>query len=352
VLQLVEIMRRKSRRIVSVDVPSGVNASTGEVMGTAVTADVTVCPGLRKLGTAITPGLHHAGTVHVVDIGIDVPGDADMAELVTSASVRVRLPARGPDSHKGTFGRVGIAVGPMQGAAVLAGWGAARSGAGLVVLGHRESPPWQAPPDFVLRAAAESAADVFADCQSIVIGPGIGQLAEFWRPALAGHRGVLDADGLPLAVAALPAGQGSWVLTPHPRECARLLGWSTEQVQAQRLRAALALAEQTQTVVVLKGYHSVIARFDGAVRVNPTGDASLATAGTGDVLAGVIGSLLAQGLDPFDAAACGAWLHGRAGELAGQQTTAVSTMASDVVDNISRAIHLLFDTAPGDGQLM
>lgn len=351
--RLVAEMQQSVTWMVSVDVPTGVNGSTGEVMGTAVKADVTVCLGLRKLGTAISPGCYHAGTVKVVDIGIAVTSVSRLATLVTAADVRRWLPARGPESHKGTFGRVGIAVGQMQGAAVLAGWGAARAGAGLILLGHAGQTPPAAPAEFIVRDVSQPANGAFHDCQAVVIGPGLGAGAEAWRTALLAPRGVLDADGLQLAGPALTAmDAGQWVLTPHPKECARLLGWTTEQVQARRLHAAQTLAAQTQAIVVLKGWHSVIARFDGAIRVNPTGDASLATAGTGDILAGIIGGLLAQGLDPFDAAACGAWIHGRAGELAGQRMTPVSVTASDVVETISRAIHLLFDMAPGDGQLL
>jgi NAD(P)H-hydrate epimerase len=239
----------------------------------------------------------------------------------------------------------------MQGAAMLAGLGAARAGAGLIVIAHDSQQTPHAPYEFVLRAVNTASPDeVFGDCSAVVIGPGLGRHAERWMQWLRGYQGtaVIDAEALAVFADGVPPAPRPWVLTPHPKEAGRLLGWETAEVQANRVRAVRTLAERTGAVAVLKGYRSLIATPDGRIRVNPTGDASLATAGTGDVLAGVIGALLAQGLDPFDAAAAGVWLHGCAGELAGQSTSKASTMASDVVEHISRAIRRCFDTHPGD----
>ncbi|WP_083516893.1 NAD(P)H-hydrate dehydratase [Alicyclobacillus shizuokensis] len=338
--------------VMGVDVPSGVDASTGCVDGLAVRADETVTFAAQKLGTAVSPGCEYAGRVHVADIGIRIePGEVagPLAVWVTETAVRDWLPARGPLSHKGTYGRVAVAIGRMQGAAVLAGLGAARGGAGLVALTGPDQPTLAVPPEFVVRAGAPDLAASVSDCQALVLGPGLGDAVDLWQPVLAKFEGpvVVDADGLRLLrlrppVEGYPA-EPRWVLTPHPKECARLLGWTTADVQGRRLAAATTLARQTGAVVLLKGYHSIVAHPDGRIAVNPTGDASLATAGTGDVLAGLIGGLLAQGLPPFAAAAAGAWIHGRAGELAGEAMGPASVMASDVIDNISRAIHLHFD---------
>ncbi|MBX5436483.1 MAG: NAD(P)H-hydrate dehydratase [Alicyclobacillaceae bacterium] len=348
----IEALNRHSPWTVAVDVPTGVNASTGEVPGVAVRAHETVCMATQKLGTAVSPGCYYAGRVRVADIGIPVAPSGDIARWTTAADIRETLPQRSADSHKGTFGRVGIAAGEMRGAAALAGLGALRAGAGLVVVAVADDSAAGFPYEFVLRHA-DGADGAFDDCQSLVVGPGLGRHLDRWRERAAQHRGtgVLDADALRWIV---PGGGlpdwlqgGRWVLTPHPKECARMLGWHTAEVQAKRLSAVRTLARETGCVVVLKGHHSLIADASGRLRVNPTGDASLATAGTGDVLAGVIGGLLAQGLEPFEAAAAGAWLHGLAGELAGRIRSRTGVIASDVVDCISRAIHLAFDTNPG-----
>ncbi|SFU97437.1 bifunctional ADP-dependent NAD(P)H-hydrate dehydratase/NAD(P)H-hydrate epimerase [Alicyclobacillus macrosporangiidus] len=348
--RLAEQINQQSPWTVAADVPTGVDASTGEVPSVAVRADVTVCLAAQKLGTAVTPGCLYAGRVEVADIGIPLDPAAPYAAWVQEEDVRRAIAPRRPESHKGSFGRVGVLAGPMPGAAVLAGLGAARAGAGLVVFGSQFPLPVPVPVEFVLRDALR--ADTWhGDCQAVVVGPGLGDRdadRERARRVIERHTGpgVIDADALPLA---LEAGRAldTWVLTPHPKECARLLGWTTDQVQASRLAAVRALAKRTGAVVVLKGYRSIIADALGRIRVNPTGHAALATAGTGDILAGIIGGLLAQGADPFTAACAGAWLHGRAGELAGEQVGSVSTMAADVVEHISRAISACFDTPSG-----
>ncbi|GGJ03999.1 bifunctional NAD(P)H-hydrate repair enzyme Nnr [Alicyclobacillus cellulosilyticus] len=350
---LVEAVNACSPWTVAIDVPSGIDASTGEVRGTAVRAQVTVCMAAQKLGTAVWPGCEYAGEVRVADIGISVPDAPEYARLTTPAWVARVLPPRTPASHKGTFGKVGIAVGEMAGAALLAGTGAARSGAGYVVLGV-PGERLVAPYEFIQRPLCadhpHTLADVLADCQALVLGPGWGRRTADWAVVVnrAPQPAVIDADALPLWQPAAGAGAGPRVLTPHPKECARLLGWPMADVQARRLAAAQTLARAAQAVVVLKGYRTIVAAPDGRIRVNPTGDASLATAGSGDVLAGVIGGLLAQGLDPFDAAAAGVYLHGLAGELAGRRLTMAATMASDVVQHLPQAIAAVCQQPPGE----
>ncbi len=338
---------------VAVDVPTGIDASTGEVPGIAVQAGETVCMGAQKLGTAVSPGCYHSGQVHVVDIGIDLSTEenTDFACWTQSGDLRAALTARGPETHKGSFGRVGILVGSMSGAAVLSGLGAARSGAGLIVLATAHAGLMGIPWEFVRRTIpvddVEAVQTALSDCQSLVVGPGLGEDLSYARGLLTDpeQRGVLDADGLRL-LATLPPVGPRWVLTPHPKECAALLGWTTPAVQAHRLEAVSRLAEQTQAVVVLKGYHTLIAGPGGEIVVNETGNAALATAGSGDVLAGIIGGLMAQGADALTAAKAGTWLHGRAGELAGQRHNLISTTASDIVDHISHAISSAIDSMP------
>ncbi|RIV17096.1 NAD(P)H-hydrate dehydratase [Alicyclobacillaceae bacterium I2511] len=338
---------------IAVDVPTGVSASTGEVPGIAVQAEETVCMGMQKLGTAVSPGCYHSGQVHTVDIGIDLSyaTGSELACWTQAQDLQSALAPRGPETHKGTFGRVGILVGSMQGAAVLSGLGAARSGAGLIVLAtptsqaNRAGFPWEFVQRPVETADVKAVQTALSDCQSLVVGPGLGQDLSLARELLTNpaQKGVLDADGLRLLANLRPLGP-QWVLTPHPKECADLLGWTPQEVQAHRLQAARSLVEKTQAVVVLKGYHSLVLGPGGEIAVNWTGDAALATAGAGDVLAGVIAGLMAQGADALTAAKAGTWLHGRAGEMAGQRQNVVSTVATDIVENISRAISSVIDS--------
>ncbi|GEO24578.1 bifunctional NAD(P)H-hydrate repair enzyme Nnr [Alicyclobacillus acidoterrestris] len=352
---MVDEMNEAKAPILSVDIPTGVNASTGEVDGACVKASETIAMAYEKLGTAVTPGAIYAGTVHVADIGIKAPlPEEGLASYVHPAQLRGKWGSREALSHKGSYGRCGIYVGEMQGAAMLAAAGAARAGAGLVILATG-APLDHAPrPDYVVRMVSDQASAMH-DCTAIVYGPGLGaasaqhvhSLIQTVQQAQKPVRCVIDADGLTGVRQAngLRCVGPQFVLTPHPKECAQLLGWTTADVQAHRLAAASELARATGAVVLLKGYRTIIATPDGAVRINPTGDASLAVGGSGDVLAGIIGGLLAQGLDSFDAASLGAWLHGCAGELAGAALTPISTTASDVIDYISRAILTFFDRA-------
>lgn len=364
-LALVEAINAADSWVISADVPTGVHASTGQVPGAAVRADQTICMAAQKLGTAVTPGCLYAGEVSVADIGITLEPSASLAAWTTAEQVRMGLPPRDALTHKGTFGRLGIVVGEMPGAALLAGLGAARMGAGLVILGTVNGPLQGAPLEFVQRSwtMQPGARPPFADCDAVVVGPGLGRMdgdnadadaaVNAFADLLASFpgTGVVDADGLLLlrrneALTRLP--RDRFVLTPHPKECARLLGRTTQDVQANRLEAAQTLAQMTDSVVILKGFRSIVAHPDGRLRINPTGNAALATAGTGDVLAGIVGGLLAQGLDAFAAAALGAFIHGLAGERAGVRLTAASVLASDVVDAIAAAIRVVLDVTPGE----
>lgn len=342
--------------VVSVDVPTGVDASTGGVNGTCIQASETIAIGYEKLGTAVTPGAIFAGQVRVVDIGLaPLSADVKMASYVQPSLFAKVFGQRLPLSHKGTYGRCGVYVGVMTGAGRLAAQAALRTGVGLVILTGAHLQQGALPPDFVIRENVDIA-DAFRDCKAGVIGPGLGEsAAEVVRAVLDGAvcsgTCVIDADGL------RGLGEGkdlryvgpSYALTPHPKECARLLGWTTEQVGAERIRAAQTLAQATGASVLLKGYRTIIAAADGSLRVNPTGDASLAVGGSGDVLSGVVGSLLAQGLSPFDALSLGAWLHGAAGEEAGQRLTSVSVTASDIVECLPLAIRRYLTEAQGHG---
>jgi ADP-dependent NAD(P)H-hydrate dehydratase / NAD(P)H-hydrate epimerase len=300
--------------VVAADVPSGVDASTGEVAGPAVRADVTVTFGAVKTGLLVDPGAAHAGVVELVDIGLDLP--AATVEVLQTEDVAALLPRADRESDKYRRGVVGVAAGSAQytGAAVLCVGGALRGGAGMVrYLGAKE-------PTALVRARWPEAVVGEGRVQAWTVGSGAGDDAagRLDRALADDVPTVVDADALE-ALAGQSGRRGRSVpmlLTPHAGELARLVGADRDDVEARRLHHATAAAKELDAIVLLKGSTTVVAGPDGRVRVNPTGTAALATAGSGDVLAGLCGALLAGGLDPFDAGSVGAWLHGLAGRLA------------------------------------
>ncbi|MDT0346127.1 NAD(P)H-hydrate dehydratase [Streptomyces litchfieldiae] len=316
--------------VVAVDLPSGVDADTGEVRGAAVRAALTVTFGTHKPGLLIDPAREYAGEVRLVDIGLgpELPPEPDLAAL-TDADVAALLPRPAAESDKYRRGVVGVVSGSARypGAAVLTVGGALRGGAGAVryvgpagmaVLGrHPESLVSEGPPHKAGRV------------QAWVVGPGLGDTPEA-RAAVADVLAaevpvLVDADGLRLLDADRVRDRSApTVLTPHAGEAAALLGTGRDRVEAARLAAVTELAEQYGATALLKGSTTLIAEPGGAVRVNPTGTPWLATAGSGDVLSGLIGALLAAGLPPLDAASTGAYLHGAAGRLAAAPPTASS----------------------------
>ncbi|GAA2130333.1 bifunctional ADP-dependent NAD(P)H-hydrate dehydratase/NAD(P)H-hydrate epimerase [Kitasatospora kazusensis] len=313
--------------VVAVDVPSGVDPDTGEVPGVALRADVTVAFGTYKPGLLVDPGASYAGVVHLVDIGLTLPEPA--VQAWQHADLAALLPAPSAESDKYRRGVVGIAAGSARypGAAVLAVAGALRGGAGAVRYAGRaaEEVVRRFPETLVSEGGPAAAGRV----QAWVVGPGSGEgAAQALAEALASPVPVLvDADGLTelarTGPAALAGRTAPTLLTPHTGEAARLLAGvsgqappAADDLAAARLATARRLAAAYRATVLLKGSTTVIAAPGGAVRVNPTGTPWLATAGSGDVLAGLAGSLLAAGLDPLDAATAAAYLHGLAGREA------------------------------------
>ncbi|MBZ9597560.1 NAD(P)H-hydrate epimerase [Streptomyces erythrochromogenes] len=299
--------------VVAVDLPSGVDADTGEVAGPAVTADVTVTFGAYKPGLLIDPGASRAGAVHLVDIGLELPEPE--VEALQHADVAGLLPEPTASSDKYRRGVVGIVAGSAQypGAAVLAVAGALRGGAGAVrYVGPAAHSVLARYPETLIGPGR---------VQAWVIGPGLGEgRAGEVADVLAGDAAVLvDADGLRgLDPAVLRARTAPTLLTPHAGEAAALLGVSRESVEAGRLAAVRRLAERYGAAVLLKGSTTLVASGGvRAVRVNPTGTPWLATAGSGDVLSGLAGSLLAGGLSGADAGSVGAYLHGLAARRTG-----------------------------------
>lgn len=317
--------------MLAVDLPSGVDADTGEVPGEAVTADVTVTFGTYKPGLLIDPGHSRAGVVRLVDIGLEPPGPPELTAL-QHGDLGPLLPRPGPDSDKYRRGVVGVAAGSDRypGAAVLAVAGALRGGAGAVrYLGPPGDAVLSRYPEVLLGRGR---------VQAWVAGPGLGdapEARERLAVALAADVPTLvDADGLRLLdQAAAPARTAPLVLTPHAGEAAALLGRERGWVESSRLAAVRELARRFRATVLLKGSTTLVAGpAGGPVLANPTGTPWLATAGSGDVLAGLIGSLLAAGLPPQQAAATGAYLHGLAARGA-----AVPPTASDVAEALPMA---------------
>lgn len=375
--------------VVAVDVPSGLNSDTGAVDPHTLTADLTVTLAAVKRGHILLSGPEVTGQLLVGNIGLTdehYPEDVTL-EMATSVKVAALLPARPVSAHKGTFGTALLVAGSMSytGAAILAGQAATRSGAGLVTL----APPQVIHPIVASRLAEatyiplphaegaiapEAARLLFSKLDGIdamLIGPGLSQAAPtvaFLKELLSGKAGlpqrtvgfrqpeaetsspdktssipplIVDADALNIL-----AGLEKWwqllppdcILTPHPGEMARLMGSTIKDVQARRLEIAGEMANNWQQVVLLKGAHTVVAAPDGRMMVLPFANPALAKAGSGDVLAGIIVGLRAQGLAAFEAAVAGAYLHGLAGELARENLGVTGVISGDLVGYLPLAL--------------
>lgn len=335
--------------VLAADIPSGVSGLTGEAGPQAVAADATVCFAALKPGLLLHPGRALAGAVEVADIGLDVSGAR--AHLVEDADVAAWVPDRPADAHKWRSAVRVVAGSPgMTGAAALAAGGAARAGAGYVRLSSPGvDPPLPAAPVEAVGTplpATGWAAEVLAGLdrfRAVVVGPGLGAGAEDDVRALVAGSPVpvvVDGDGLRALAGGARVGPAGAVLTPHDGEHELLRG---SRPGPDRLDAARALAARTGAVVLLKGPTTVVADPGGRCLLVTAGDARLATAGTGDVLAGVVGALLAQGVDPFRAAAAAAHLHGRAAALG----PAAGLVASDVAAALPAALAAVRAAARG-----
>jgi NAD(P)H-hydrate epimerase len=365
--EAIDCINAAHRPVVSVDLPSGLDADTGLALGRAVRATVTVTCGLPKRGLYVNQGIDHAGRVLIADIGIP-PAFVDAVDsrltVMTDSFVKRCLPERKRSSHKGTYGHAGIIAGSVgkTGAAAMAAKGALRVGAGLVtvaipsgvndVLEAKLMEIMTAPmPDTKARTFSRTALDrlsaFVAARTAVAIGPGLSThpetvelvqvlVKQLDRPA------VLDADALNAL-----AGRASLltecktppILTPHPGEMARLETDATAQsVNADRIGTATRFARARGVFVVLKGARTIIARPDGAAAICPTGNPGMATAGTGDVLTGMAVGFLAQGLPPWEAACVATYLHGSAGDQAAGVMGQAGMTAGDLLDQVPRVL--------------
>ncbi|MCC6625175.1 MAG: NAD(P)H-hydrate dehydratase [Deltaproteobacteria bacterium] len=334
---------------VALDVPSGLDSDRGAVLGAAFRADLTLTFGLPKIGLHLLDGPRHAGEIVVLPIGWPTPAiDAVGAShrRATPSAIARLLPARPADGHKGTFGHVGVLGGfaGKEGAAVLAGLGALRSGAGLCTWvrpapdTRSEVEPVTRPPELMVEALA-ARGPLPARPTVLVVGPGLGDAPEVVDRALSDGRPlVLDADALNLLAARAALGLPGHVLTPHPLEAARLLGLTAADVQADRPGAARALVARTGAVVVLKGAGTIVAAPDAPPVLVDVADPTLAVGGSGDVLAGLIAGLLAQGAPPRAAAIAGVALHALAGRELGRTHAQRGVLAHELADALPGTI--------------
>lgn len=368
--------------VVSVDIPSGVEGSTGKVSGEAARADLTITFGLPKIGLVVYPGAEYVGELEVADIGIPkkfLEDEKIRVNLITKEEISSYLRPRRPDTHKGTYGHLFVIAGSvgMTGAATLTSqaaslcFGALRSGVGLVTLGIPEglneimeikltegmTLPLPETKKKTLSLKAEKKIIEFSKkTDALALGPGLSINKETQRlvrdlikkislpmvidadalNALASNLSILRAPNFELRTPSSEL-RTLRIITPHSGEMARLIGKKAKEVQENRIKVAGDFARKYKVIVVLKGARTVIANPEGDIYINPTGNPGMASAGVGDVLTGMIGSFLAQRKESLEAAKIGVYLHGLAGDLACQEKGEEPLIASDILEKLPQA---------------
>jgi NAD(P)H-hydrate epimerase len=349
--------------VVSIDMPSGMNADTGAAPGDVVCADETITIGLPKKGLLMPRAIEYAGSIEVIDIGIPwdlvEPLEAGL-ELITAVDLRSCMPRRMRMTHKGTYGHALILAGSQDypGAARLALGGALRSGAGLVsvyvphairdvVAGFLPEAIVRGAPMTETGSLAPETWDLVRprlhEFSAILLGPGMTShpaTRELVKRVLAESRVpvVLDADALNVLAGdldMLAAAKGPVVLTPHPGELGRLLGCPVSVVQEERQGTLMKAVEKSNATIILKGAGTLVGSPGRSIHMNMSGNPGMATGGTGDVLAGLLVSLLAQGLEPFDAARAAVYVHGHAGDSVALRGSQHTLMASDLIGEMT-----------------
>jgi len=362
----IELMNRLEKPVVAVDISSGLNSDSGQVMGCCTKADLTVTYGLAKPGQVVYPGAGFVGSLQVADIGIPaeaVERAAIKTSLLQREDVGVLVPKRLADSHKGGFGHLLVLAGShgKTGAALLCARGALRSGTGLVSLASPQKLNYIYETRLVEAMTVPLASDynlaiddyaaiteALAAKKAVVLGPGLG-LADETSELVCRLYGevevpmVVDADALNCL-----AREGSLtnklaaprIMTPHPGEMARMTGLTSSEIQKNRLGIAASFAQEYNVILVLKGAGTIIADPSGRLAINPTGNPGMAAGGMGDVLAGIVGGLLAQGLSAWEAACLGVYLHGLAGDRIAAKVEA-GFLAAELADEIPLALQNL-----------
>jgi ADP-dependent NAD(P)H-hydrate dehydratase / NAD(P)H-hydrate epimerase len=362
-------MNDSGKPIVAIDIPSGLDTDRGTPLGVCVKAAMTVALGYAKLGEVIYPGLSFVGDLTVVDIGLAdeaVASVGSAAEVLERDNVRPLVPVRQPDTHKGTYGHALVIAGSRgkTGAAILACRAAMRSGAGLVTLAAAcplndifagaltEVMTEPLPADSVDEIVSlddDQWRRLLAHRSVLLFGPGIGVSSSTrnnlrWLLGNLAIPWVIDADGLnnlALDLERLRHARIAPILTPHPGEMARLLGTDTAAVNGDRIGVARRFAQLHHCHLVLKGARTVIATRTGEVFINSTGNAGMASGGMGDVLAGILTALLAQGLSPINAMKLGVYLHGFIGDQVAAERGQIGLIASDIIEALPTGLRSL-----------
>jgi hydroxyethylthiazole kinase-like uncharacterized protein yjeF len=363
-LGAIDLINSSGVPVVAVDIPSGLSSDSGELMGPAIEADLTVTFAYPKLGLILAPASTICGEVVVADISI--PESAEGIEmqtyLITDDLVSALHLPREKDSHKGTYGHLLVVAGApgKAGAAAMVGKSALRAGSGLVTVGvsadilntvdsmamETMTTPLASEAGLLTVDALDSILEALRDKTSLALGPGMGteeKTCELVKELVARVEVpmVLDADAVNAFAgnsAELKSDLADIVITPHPGEMARLLGIKTEEVQRDRIEIARELAKENNIIVVLKGYRTIIASPEGEVFINMTGNPGMATAGSGDVLTGLIGSYLGmKDLTPLEAVVAAVYLHGLAGDLAAEEKGQNALIAGDLIEHLSDA---------------
>jgi hydroxyethylthiazole kinase-like uncharacterized protein yjeF len=356
--EVIDMINFSHNPVLSVDIPSGINSDTGAVMGHAIEADATVTFGNLKSGLLQYPGAAHAGDVHLIDIGLPDPKDEGGNSewtLTTYQHVDGWLPRRETDAHKGSMGRLLCVAGSssMTGAAMMAARSALRTGVGISVLATPKSVIQSLPPEEIIyRSLSETEFGTiaptalteleteFEQASAILLGPGLTTNVETIRFVHDFVRSIkkpsiIDADALNAIAQDKQASFGNpseMVFTPHPKELSRLLGVSVAEIQSDRIGAAERARDRFKCNIVLKGARTVVATVDGGTWIIPCGNPGMATAGSGDVLSGIIGSLLAQGVHAGHAAVAGAYLHAASGDYAADSYGEDGMVASNIME--------------------
>lgn len=348
---IITMINGSKKPVVAVDIPSGVDADSGQVGAVAINASITVTFGLPKPGLLVYPGAEACGQLVIDPIGfppslLESPGLK--INWLTAPEVGGLLPQRIPTAHKGSCGHVliiGAATG-MTGAVAISSLGALRAGAGLVTAGVQSPNAFPEKPAEVMVLSWDRILTLLDKAAAVVFGPGAStgeHSRNLFKELLAKCKAplVIDADGLNL-LAAEPINLREFsfpsILTPHPGEMSRISGLPVAEIQENRIEIANSFAKKCGVTLVLKGARSIIADGDGNLFINPTGNPGMATAGMGDALAGIIGGLLAQGMRPTEAAACGTYLHGLAGDLATERYGPTGIITTDLLREYPAAV--------------
>lgn len=342
----IDKMNLLKAKIVSVDCPSGLNCDNGKISNVCVKADETYTMAISKVGMNIYPGIDYCGKTFVLDIGIPKKMYSRLnisTFLCDNRFARSLYPKRTENSHKGTYGKVGVFGGSegMCGSVVMASEGVLRSGAGMVFTCVNEN-IFNVVSLKLTEAIVKKEKDfkeVYDNTDVCLVGPGYISKSGIVHIMKLAQRGtkplVVDAEGLNYINQ--KERQCPLVLTPHPKEFSRMIGLGVEEINSNRIYLSQKYAKENNCVLVLKGARTVIASPNGEVRINKSGSNALATAGSGDVLSGIIAGLIAQGLSPFDAATLGVYIHGLAGELGAREISEYSLKASDILNYIGKA---------------